>query len=115
MEGKGIPSIYEFAEGKFHISQPTATRFMNLCIEFFAGDGSAELDKKYEKFTVSQLVEMFPLKPGQKEKNGVQILPIFLWKMEGSDRTAALLICLTELWRQPSTAAISMQSWLCRH
>ena len=65
---EGYSNIYEFAEDKFHISQPTATRFMNLCIEFSAGDGSAELDKKYEKFTVSQLVEMLPLKAEQKEK-----------------------------------------------
>lgn len=64
----GYSSIYEFAKGKFHISQSTATRFMNLCMEFSAGSGSAELDKKYENFTVSQLVEMLPLGQGQKEK-----------------------------------------------
>ena len=64
----GYSNIYEFAQGKFHISQPTATRFMNLCTEFSAGEGSAELDKKYEKFTVSQLIEMLSLGSGQKEK-----------------------------------------------
>ena len=47
-------------------------------------------------------------------KNGIQILPIFLWKMEGNDITTALLTCLTDLWWQPSTAAISMQNWLYR-
>lgn len=67
-ERDGYPNIYKFAEDKFHISQPTATRFMNLCIKFSAGSDSAELDKRYEGFTVSQLVEMLPLKPGQKEK-----------------------------------------------
>lgn len=65
----GYSNIYEFAQGKFHISQPTATRFMNLCTEFSAGEGSAELDKKYEKFTVSQLVEMLPLGQEQKERS----------------------------------------------
>lgn len=64
----GYSSIYEFAKDKFHISQSTATRFMNLCMEFSVGSDSAELDRKYENFTVSQLVEMLPLGQEQKEK-----------------------------------------------
>lgn len=64
----GYSSIYEFAKDKFHISQSTATRFMNLCMEFSVGSDSPELDRKYEGFTVSQLVEMLPLGQEQKEK-----------------------------------------------
>ena len=64
----GYSNIYEFAHEKFNISQPTATRFINLCIEFSVGHDSPELDEKYFDFSVSQLFEMLPMKPEDKEK-----------------------------------------------
>lgn len=64
----GYSNIYEFAHEKFNISQPTATRFINLCNEFSVGHDSPELDERYLDFSVSQLFEMLPMKPEEKEQ-----------------------------------------------
>lgn len=67
-EEEGYENIYQFAHDKFNISQPTATRFMNLCIEFSVNHDSPELDEKYIDFNVSQLFEMLPMKQEEKEQ-----------------------------------------------
>lgn len=67
-EEEGYSTIYEFAQDKFSISQPTATRFINLCIEFSVNHDSPELDEKYIDFSVSQLFEMLPMKQEEKEQ-----------------------------------------------
>lgn len=67
-EEEGYENIYQFAHDKFNISQPTATRFMNLCIEFSVNHDSPELDEKYIDFSVSQLFEMLPMKQEEKEQ-----------------------------------------------
>lgn len=64
----GYKNIYEFAQDKFNISQPTATRFINLCIDFSVNHDSPELDEKYMEFSVSQLFEMLPMKEEEKEQ-----------------------------------------------
>ena len=63
----GYLNIYEFAHDKFNISQSTATRFINLCVEFSIGHDSPELDERYVDFSVSQLFEMLPMKQEEKE------------------------------------------------
>lgn len=65
---EGCRDIYQFAECKFHLSQPTASRFMALCREFSAGNDSAELDMKYKDFSYSQLSEMLPMDPEQRQE-----------------------------------------------
>lgn len=67
-EEDGYTNIYEFAQDKFNISQPTATRFINLCTEFSVGHDSPELDERYLDFSVSQLFEMLPMKQEEKEQ-----------------------------------------------
>lgn len=64
----GYTNIYEFAYDKFNISQSTATRFINLCIEFSVNHDSPDLDEKYIDFSVSQLFEMLPMKSEEKGK-----------------------------------------------
>lgn len=64
----GYSNIYDFAHDKFNISQPTATRFINLCNEFSVGHDSPELDERYLDFSVSQLFEMLPMKPEEREQ-----------------------------------------------
>ena len=64
----GYANIYDFAHDKFNISQPTATRFINLCNEFSVGHDSPELDERYLDFSVSQLFEMLPMKPEEREQ-----------------------------------------------
>lgn len=54
-------NIYELAADKFNLSQPTATRFMNICQQFSIGHDSPELDEQYIDFNVSQLFEMLPM------------------------------------------------------
>lgn len=64
---EGYSSIYEFAFDKFNLTQPTATRFIQICEEFSVNHNSPELDTKYESFSVSQLFEMLPMSQEQKE------------------------------------------------
>lgn len=64
----GYSNIYEVAHDKFNISQPTATRFMNLCEEFSVDHNSPELDEKYVEFNVSQLFEMLPMKQEEMDQ-----------------------------------------------
>lgn len=64
-------NIYELAADKFNLSQPTATRFMNICEQFSINHDSPELDEQYIEFSMSQLFEMLPMK--QDEMN--QITP----------------------------------------
>ena len=67
-EQDGYSNIYDFAMDKFHISQPTATRFMNVCEEFSVNHNSPELDQKYEDFNISQLFEMLSMSKAQIEQ-----------------------------------------------
>lgn len=67
-EQDGYANIYEFAMDKFHISQPTATRFMNICEEFSINHNSPELDKKYEDYNISQLFEMLSMSKDKLEQ-----------------------------------------------
>lgn len=64
----GYTNINEFAMDKFHMSQSNVSRYINLCERFSAGNGSPLLDKKYEGFDYSQLSEMLPMKPEDREK-----------------------------------------------
>lgn len=64
----GYSNIYEVAHDKFNISQPTASRFMNLCEEFSVDHNSPELDEKYVEFNVSQLFEMLPMKQEEMDQ-----------------------------------------------
>lgn len=61
-------NIYELAADKFNLSQPTATRFMNICEQFSIGHDSPELDEQYIDFSMSQLFEMLPMKPEEINK-----------------------------------------------
>lgn len=61
-------NIYELAADKFNLSQPTATRFMNICEQFSIGHDSPELDEQYVDFSMSQLFEMLPMKPEEINK-----------------------------------------------
>lgn len=67
-EEENYSNIYELAQDKFNISQPTASRFMNLCVEFSVNHDSPELDEKYIDFSVSQLFEMLPMQQKEKEQ-----------------------------------------------
>jgi len=65
---EGYSNIYECAQDKFHMSQGTTTRYINLCNEYSIGHDSPELDKKYVDYNISQLFEMLPMKEEQLEK-----------------------------------------------
>lgn len=67
----GYANIYELASDKFNLSQPTATRFMQVCEQFSVGHDSPELDEKYIDFNMSQLFEMLPM----EEKDIEQVTP----------------------------------------
>ena len=64
----GYADIFELALDKFNISQPTATRFMNICKEFSVNHDSPELDEKFVDFSVSQLFEMLPMEEDKRER-----------------------------------------------
>lgn len=64
----GYADIFELALDKFNISQPTATRFMNICKEFSVDHDSPELDEKFVDFSVSQLFEMLPMEEDKRER-----------------------------------------------
>lgn len=61
-------NIYELAADKFNLSQPTATRFINICEQFSIGHDSPELDEKYLDFNMSQLFEMLPMNPEEMSR-----------------------------------------------
>lgn len=65
---EGYSDIYEFAEGKFRLSRSTASRFINLCEQFSAGQGSPVIDGKYENYSMSQLVEILPMSQAERDK-----------------------------------------------
>ena len=65
---EGYDNIVDFSKDKFNLSQPTTNRFIRLCEEFSVDHNSPELDKKYENFSVSQLIEMVSMKPEQIEQ-----------------------------------------------
>lgn len=66
---EGYKNIYEFAKEKFNISQPTATRFINICTEFSESGSSPELDARYQGYSLSQLTEM--LNVGADKRQGI--------------------------------------------
>lgn len=57
----GFKDIYEFAYTEFNFSQSTCIRYMQMNDEFSLGGNSPELAVSYEKFSISQLMEMLPL------------------------------------------------------
>ena len=64
-KAENYANIYELAADKFNLSQPTATRFMNICEQFSVNHDSPELDEQYIEFSMSQLFEMLPMKPDE--------------------------------------------------
>lgn len=64
----GYNNIYECAADQFGYSQPTASRFINICEKFSKDHNSPELDIKYAGFDKSQMIEMLPMAPEQLEK-----------------------------------------------
>lgn len=64
----GYTNIYALAMDKFRISQPTATRFIQVCEEFSVDHNSPELDPKYEEFSVSQLFELISMQESRREE-----------------------------------------------
>ncbi len=66
---EGYKNIYEFAKEKFNISQPTATRFINICTEFSESGSSPELAARYQGYSLSQLTEM--LNVGADKRQGI--------------------------------------------
>lgn len=67
-EQDGYANIYELAMEKFHFSQPTTTRYINLCEEFSVNHNSPELDQKYEDYNISQLFEMLSMAKNKIEQ-----------------------------------------------
>ena len=65
---EGYKNIYEFAKEKFNISQPTATRFINICTEFSESGSSSELDARYRGYSLSQLTEMLNVGADKRKK-----------------------------------------------
>lgn len=61
-KAENYANIYELVADKFNLSQPTATRFMNICEQFSVNHDSPELDEQYIEFSMSQLFEMLPMK-----------------------------------------------------
>ncbi len=68
-QNEGYKNIYEFAKEKFNISQPTATRFINICTEFSENGSSPGLDARYQGYSLSQLTEM--LNVGADKRQGI--------------------------------------------
>lgn len=67
-EQNGYANIYDFAMDKFHFSQPTTSRYINICENFSVGHDSPELDEKFAEYNISQLFEMLPLSTEQQEQ-----------------------------------------------
>lgn len=65
---EGYANIYDFAMEKFRFSQPTTTRYINLCEEFSVDHNSPELDQKYEDYNISQLFEMLSMSKDKIEQ-----------------------------------------------
>lgn len=86
-EEEGYGNIYELAKDKFKLSQPTATRFMQVCEEFSINHNSPELDEKYEEFNVSQLFEMLPMQKEQQEQVTADMTIKQIREMKGTGTT----------------------------
>lgn len=67
-EQDGYANIYDLAMEKFRFSQPTTTRYINLCEEFSVNHNSPELDQKYEDYNISQLFEMLSMSKDKIEQ-----------------------------------------------
>lgn len=82
-------NIYELALDKFNLSQPTATRFMNICEQFSVGHDSPELDEQYIDFSMSQLFEMLPMKQEEMSRitPDMTVAQIRDFKKKGRDGT----------------------------
>lgn len=65
---EGYANIYECASSQLGYSQPTVSRFINICEKFSKGHNSPELDEKYAGFDKSQMIEMLPMEEEQIEK-----------------------------------------------
>lgn len=64
----GYEDLYSFAADKFHISDATANRFINICEQYSVGGNSPDLDEQYLDFTVSQLFEMLPMSNDERKE-----------------------------------------------
>lgn len=58
----GYKNINEFAFDTFKLSQPSTSRYINICEQFSSGGNSPELDERFESYNVSQLIEMVSIK-----------------------------------------------------
>lgn len=61
----GYQNIWECASDLFSLTQSTASRFMKICEKFSENNDSPELDRRYEGFDKSQMIEMLPLNQEQ--------------------------------------------------
>jgi hypothetical protein len=64
----GYQNIWECASDLFSLTQSTASRFMKICEKFSENNDSPELDKRYEGFDKSQMIEMLPLNQEQMKQ-----------------------------------------------
>lgn len=64
----GYANIWECAADQLGYSQPTASRFINICEKFSKDHNSPELDDKYAGFDKSQMIEMLPMEQEQLDR-----------------------------------------------
>lgn len=58
---KGYHNIWDCAEAELHISQATASRYINICKKFSRNGDSPFLDDRYKEFGKSQLQELLSI------------------------------------------------------
>lgn len=58
---KGYHNIWDCAEAELHLSQATASRYINICKKFSKDGDSPFLDDKYKEFGKSQLQELLSI------------------------------------------------------
>lgn len=63
---KDFNNINEFAAHYFGLSQSSVSRFINICEEFSVGD-RPELMPRYASYSLSQLIELLPMKKELRE------------------------------------------------
>lgn len=64
----GYRNIYEFADDRLHLTKSTTSRMIGLCEQFSAGHNSPRIDENYAEYNYSQLTELLPLEPEQREQ-----------------------------------------------
>lgn len=58
---KGYHNIWDCAEAELHLSQATASRYINICKKFSKDGDSPFLDDRYKEFGKSQLQELLSI------------------------------------------------------